>query len=159
MVTWVKGQHTLKFGGEYREIKATSTTPATSRVVSTFDPPADRSSDRGGQRQRDGQLPARRRQQWKRQPDHSVRGRYIRQKAYIWHVGDTWKVSQKLSLNFGLRWDHFTPSEEKYNNMCFFDFGPNPGAGGRPGRLAFCGNKYGAASAGVRYPENDFHGG
>ena len=89
----------------------------------------------------------------------SVRARYIRQKAYIVHAGDTWKVNNKLSVNYGLRWDNFTPSREKYNNMSFFDFGPNPGAGNRPGRLAFAGDKWGAASAGREFPEDNFHNG
>ena len=44
--------------------------------------------------------------------------------------------------------------------MSFFDpNGANPGAGGRPGRLAFAGDGYGAASFGARYPEEDWYGG
>jgi hypothetical protein len=89
----------------------------------------------------------------------SVRGRYIRQAAYIWHVGDIWKLTNKLTVTYGLRWDEFTPSREKYNNMTYFDFGPNPGAGGRPGRLGFAGSKWGPASTGVPYPESNWHGG
>ena len=37
--------------------------------------------------------------------------------------------------------------------------GANPGAGGRPGRLAFAGDQWGAASFGARYPEDDWYGG
>ena len=45
-------------------------------------------------------------------------------------------------------------------SFSFFDpVGPNPGAGGRPGRLAFAGDEWGAASYGGRYPEDDFYGG
>ena len=90
---------------------------------------------------------------------YSVGGRYVRQNALIFHIGDTWKVTSKLSLNYGLRWDRFSPSEEKYDNMSFFDWGPNPDAGNRPGRLAFAGDQWGAASAGVRYPEQLWNGG
>ncbi|MDP9324903.1 MAG: hypothetical protein M3P13_14795, partial [Acidobacteriota bacterium] len=61
---------------------------------------------------------------------------------------------------YGLRWDYYSPSSEKYDRFSFFDpAGANPGAGGRPGRLAFAGGSYGAASYGDRYPENDFYGG
>jgi hypothetical protein len=67
-------------------------------------------------------------------------------------------MSNKLTVNYGLRWDYFTPSREKYNRFSFFDpSGANPGAGGRPGRLAFAGSDFGAASYGADYPEkNDY---
>jgi hypothetical protein len=79
---------------------------------------------------------------------------YVRQAAYIVHAGDTWRVNRKLTVNYGLRWDVFTPSKEKYNNFSFFDpEGANPTAGGRAGRLAFAGDDAGAASYGANYPE------
>src|SRR5271154_7602573 len=43
--------------------------------------------------------------------------------------------------------------------MSFFSFADSPGAGKLPGRLVFDGNNYGAASAGVRYPEKEWNGG
>ena len=80
---------------------------------------------------------------------------YPRQAAYILHVGDTWKVNGKLTVNYGLRWDYFTPSREKYDVFSFFDpTGANPGAEGRPGRLAFAGDSYGAASYGAPTPRS-----
>jgi hypothetical protein len=79
---------------------------------------------------------------------------YVRQAAYIVHAGDTWRMNHKLTVNYGLRWDVFTPSKEKYDRFSFFDpEGANPGAAGRPGRLAFAGDGYGAASYGADYPE------
>jgi hypothetical protein len=85
---------------------------------------------------------------------------YPRQHAWVLHAGDTWRVSSKFTVDYGLRWDYFSPASEKYDNFSFFDpVGANPGAGGRPGRLAFAGTGYGEASFGARYPEKDWYGG
>jgi len=85
---------------------------------------------------------------------------YPRQSAWIFHLGDTWRATSKLTLNYGLRWDYFSPSSEKYNRLSFFDpTGANPAAAGRPGRLAFAGDEWGAASYGKPYPEDKFLGG
>jgi hypothetical protein len=82
----------------------------------------------------------------------------VMQRAYSIYAGDTWKMTQKLTINYGLRWDRFSPTWETSDQTSFFDFGPNSGAGGLPGRLVFAGNNWGAASAGVRYPEDNFNG-
>ncbi len=90
----------------------------------------------------------------------AVDSTYPRQNAWIFFGGDTWRVNDKLTLDYGLRWDYYSPSSEKYDRFSFFDpAGTNPGAGGRPGRLAFAGDGYGEASYGARYPEEDFYGG
>jgi hypothetical protein len=87
-----------------------------------------------------------------------VGGRYVRQHAFSFFGGDTWKVNSKLSLDIGLRWDRFSPTSEKYDNATFFDFGANPSAGGLSGRLAYAGTKWGSASLGRSYPEDDWNG-
>jgi len=44
-----------------------------------------------------------------------------------WQFGayweDTWKASRKLTLNYGIRYDLFTPETEAYNRMTNFDLG------------------------------------
>ena len=78
--------------------------------------------------------------------------------TWIAHFGDTWKVTPKLSINYGIRWDRATPSVEKDDHLSFLDpYGANPSAGGRPGRLAFAGDGWGAASFGRRHPEITFN--
>jgi len=87
----------------------------------------------------------------------NVHATYPRQYAYAVHAGDVWRLTPKLTLNYSLRWDYITPFKEKFNNLSFIDpLGANPGAGGRPGRLAFAGNKWGDASYGKDYPEEPF---
>ena len=42
-------------------------------------------------------------------------------------VQDDWKVSSRLTLNIGLRWDLSTGDMEKYNRLAYFDpLAPNP---------------------------------
>ena len=55
-------------------------------------------------------------------------------------VNDDWKVTDKLTLSFGFRFDLQFPRTERHNQFSSFDPNlPNPGAGGRPGALAFAG--------------------
>src|SRR5206468_7656680 len=69
----------------------------------------------------------------------TVSANYPRQKSWALHVNDSWKVTTKFTANFGVRWDYFSPSREKYNHLSFFDpAGMNPD--GIPGSLAFAGS-------------------
>jgi hypothetical protein len=75
-------------------------------------------------------------------------------------AGDTWKATRKLSVTYGLRWDVYTPSADKWNRLSFIDPNmPNPGASNRLGALAYAGNQWGSSSFGRRTPETTFYGG
>jgi hypothetical protein len=93
---------------------------------------------------------------------YNVKAEYPRQYAYAVHAGDSWKLTPKLTFNYSLRWDYIMPFKEKFDHLSFIDpLGPNPGAiasNGQPlqGRLAFAGDKYGAASYGKDFPEIPF---
>ena len=79
---------------------------------------------------------------------------YPRQNSWAFHVNDSWKMTTKFTANFGVRWDYFSPSREKYNHVSFFDpTGMNPD--GIPGSLAFAGSGSGCQPAcfGAEYPE------
>lgn len=157
-LTWVKGLHTLKVGMEYRKIMGNIHNNGNQAGSFTF---ARGSTGLVGQNSGSpiasfllGAVDS------ASATFRAVDSAYPRQNAWIFFGGDTWTVNDKLTLDYGLRWDYYSPSSEKFDRFSFFDpNGANPGAGGRPGRLAFAGDGYGAASFGARYPEENFYGG
>jgi hypothetical protein len=152
LLTWVSGNHTFKFGGEWRNAggnirQGTNESGTFSFGRSVTGLPLVNSGHPIASflfgAVSSANVDFRTASAW-----------YPRQNAYVVHGGDTWRASADLTINYGLRYDVFTPFREKFNRLSFFDpVGANPGAGGRPGRLAFAGDDYGAASFGREFPE------
>lgn len=64
-----------------------------------------------------------------------------RDQAWAWYAQDQWRVTPKLTLSYGLRWDLFLSPKEAVNRIGTFDPSlPNPAAGGRLGALTFWGD-------------------
>ncbi|MDQ2841091.1 MAG: carboxypeptidase regulatory-like domain-containing protein [Acidobacteriota bacterium] len=155
-LTWVKGKHTLHAGGEYRSLAyPTSQQPNASGTFNFTNANTGLLGLTSGNAMASFLLG---------EVGSASAGFYTlpnfnpESKAYGLFAGDTWKATQKLSVTLGLRWDVFTPSVEASNKTSFFDpSGANPGAGDRPGRLAFAGTKYGAASYGSDAPESTYY--
>jgi hypothetical protein len=153
LLTWVHGKHTWKFGGEVRwlgENNRTNTNVAGSFFFGDSPTHSPVGTTPSGNSLADFLLGY---ADSANASVYTVSSWYPRAHAYIWHVGDTYKISQKLTLDYGVRYDYYSPSWEKYDQFSFFDpLGANPSAG-RPGRLAFAGTRWGTASFGRRYPE------
>ena len=76
---------------------------------------------------------------------------------YAWFVQDDFKLSPKLTLNLGLRYDLEMPPYELADRASVFDLNtPNPGAAGLPGAMVFLGE--GANRIGSRTYEDPYYG-
>jgi hypothetical protein len=156
LLTWVKGKHTLKFGVEYRHL--VNNVPFVTGEAGEFRFGRGATSLRGVN---SGSPIASFLLEQVDSANFSIRNttRAITiQTAWIAHAGDTWRLTPKLSLNYGLRWETFSPSYEKHDFFSFLDpVTPNASAGNRPGRLVFANDQAGAASFGRRYPEERYY--
>jgi len=151
--TWVRGRHTMEFGGEYRNIaysyksnvgngsgtfNFTTLNTGLLGVASGSDMASFLLGDVGSASEGYYSLPS----------------YYPRADSWAGFFSDTWKVSPKLSFNYGVRWDMNRPSVDKHDDFSFIAPGmTNPGAGNLPGALAFAGSGWGSASYGARRPE------
>ncbi len=141
-LTWVKGKHTYKAGGEWiREnyindpystiILATGAGPTGDPFTNTnsygsFSPGFGFASFLLG--------------------DYTATTQgvpfdtHIETTDWAFFVQDSWKATRKLTLDYGIRWDYDTPEKEEYNR--WGQINPtlaNPVAGGHPGALQFAG--------------------
>jgi hypothetical protein len=124
-VTWVKGKHTLKFGfkgrKEYNNVEELQQAEGSHDFYGSwtglYDPSAQAQAPFTGA----GfaslllGLPTNLRDQYNRGYF------YFQQKEIGLYVNDTWKVSPRLTIGLGLRWDHWTPYHEAQNRLVSLD--------------------------------------
>lgn len=137
-VTWIHGKHSVRFGYDYRRYLyndrianspgSFSFTPLQTALpgFSTETGDAFASFLLGG-------------------ADHASQNIVgytdgFRQPHHALYVMDDWKVTPKLTINLGLRWEIIPPVYEVTNRMSEVSLSvPDPGAGRRPGALIFGG--------------------
>ena len=151
-VSWQKGRHSFRFGGEFRaaQFNLNILTGSAGQFNFTQGPtstPADTNSGFGFASFYLG----------------AASNAYIaipqingwRAKYFAFFGADDWKLNNKLTVNLGLRYDMPIPVTEAQNRMSFVD--PtlaNPGAGGLPGAYVFEGS--GTGRLGGSSPQSIF---
>ena len=145
-LTWVKGKHNLKFGIDFRKMQnnllqgASSGSFTFSRNETAFPSGALRGTTGNafasfllGEVDNGSML-----------INEVTRG--MRLTYFAGYLQDDFKLSPKLTLNLGLRWDLFTPMREVNNVYSIMDPKlPNPAADGFPGAIVFAGTGPGRA--------------
>ena len=150
------GGHTVKFGGVFRANRVSNFRPNAPAGNITFDEGFTRdtfNSNRGGNAIANillGNMSGGRMQY---EPQLALQVRYGGL-----YFQDDWRVSQKLTLNLGLRWDTDRPLTERFNRTSSFDFQAPlpiqvPGLPPLHGGLVFAGRN--GAPRGNRDPDNN----
>ena len=105
-LTWVRGDHLLKAGGEFRAIRMS--TDRLGGITYTFPNVTAFLANQPSQIQYLGDLSA---------PSPFNGGatgdRNIRQEYYVGYAQDEWRVTRSATLNYGLRYDYYSPLTER----------------------------------------------
>lgn len=146
-VSWVKGNHSFKFGGDSRVEGFIDYT--FSNTTGNFTIGADQTADPwfsdngtvlsgGASGFPFASLLLGRVTSYQLSPLSAFRGGRL----YMSFFGqDTWKITRKLTLDYGLRYDFSTYAKEQYGRAPGFSATtPNPTAGGHPGASIFEGD-------------------
>jgi hypothetical protein len=138
-VSWIKGRHALKIGGEFRKYMDNTIPISSSQfnfsTAETNNPSAANAANTGNEFASFLVGAVDNSSQQYALYEISARFNYLGM-----YIQDDFKVSNNLTLNLGLRYD--IPWTRTIKGNIFSSFvpsTPNPGAGGRPGALTFAG--------------------
>jgi hypothetical protein len=162
---WLKGKHSLTFGVQYQWQEINNANPATYTGVLDLTYNAFSTANYGAN---SSQLSSSSGYSYASylmgavggtpsiglQPVSEEGGRYRPVSPY---AEDNWKVTDKLTLDLGLRWDYFPPYREVKDHWTFLNPNLTNSATGTPGELQFAGNYGGSGvSCGCRTPVNTY---
>jgi hypothetical protein len=106
-LSWARGEHSIRLGGEWKRHRYDTDLPEEQGVefekFASFD-----QLFRGFAQEADTQF--------------GITPKSFRMHDLSWFVSDDWKVSRKLTLNLGLRWDWFGWPTERDGRFGNFDF-------------------------------------
>ena len=152
VVSWQKGRHSFRFGGEYRaaQFNLNILTGSAGQFNFTEGPTSSPTDTNSGFGFASFYLGAASNAYISIPQANGWRAKYL-----AFFAADDWKVNNKLTFNLGLRYDVPIPVKEERDRMSFVD--PtlaNPGAGGLPGAYVFEGK--GTGRLGGSTPQSVF---
>lgn len=113
-LSWTKGNHIFKFGGEVRAVRLY--TDRQGGITYTYANINSFLTNTAQSIQSLGDVSA---------PSPFNNGatgqRFAKQEYYVTYAQDEWKISQALTLNYGLRYEYYTPLREDRNLQVLFD--------------------------------------
>ncbi len=144
-LSWVKGNHTYKFGGEFRAESFPSITQTPSNGWFYFSQAQTALPYLGTQYFNGGTLGfnyASFLLGYINSGEIGVpSGFHLGKQAWAFFAQDSWKITPKLTLDYGLRYDYQTYLKETYGRIPGFGFQtPNPKFGNIPGAVMFEGS-------------------
>ena len=113
-LNWTRGNHSVKFGGEVRQIRLY--TDRQGGITYTFANINNFLANNVQSVQYLGDLSA-------PSPffNNSTGQAHAKQEYYITYAQDEWKIKPNLTLNYGLRYEYYTPLREADNRQILFD--------------------------------------
>ena len=135
-LTWIKGKHTFKYGTEYLKTASNDVYPYGNAGTFDFSNTevgilSDPASGVGFASYMLGLADG-------YQASHFTTPTYARNSYFAAFAQDDFKVTRKLTLNLGVRWDLFIPTVHKYYRKSWVNMTlANPGSPGVPGALEF----------------------
>ena len=155
-VSWVKGKHNMKFGGEYRALQFNVRRRTQASGEFDFNAQETSTTGAGSTGGIGGDAVA-----------SSLFGLVnsttlnygsfsgVRYKNISFFAQDTYKLTKHLTLNYGLRYDLDIPASEAFDRFSMVDPNlPNPGAGGILGAYTYFGS--GPGRNGRRRPQETY---
>jgi hypothetical protein len=135
-LTWIHGKHSSRFGYQYA-LYVTNSNQLSDAGKFDFDP---RETALPGYLTQTGNAFASFMLGAVHAATHGVNSlsNAFRQPYHSFYAMDDWKLTPKLTMNIGMRWEVIPPFYEVTGRMSEVDLNaPNPGAGNRPGALVF----------------------
>lgn len=153
-LTWVHGKHTYKFGGEFKIDSFSTLRYDSSLGVYNFSAqqttlPSAQGLNLGGGALGDSYASFLLGLVSSATISNPITPMF-RRRTWAFFAQDTWRISRRLTLDYGLRWDYQPLWREIHNRISEFDPSiPNPSAGGLLGATKYAG--YGAGTCNCTY--------